>query len=183
MPRKQNKMKKRTRITASQTSLKAQSLRWDFGEVDAMIVQETIARFCKDAAVSGWKKALYFLSRCTLKFTVNFFSTQIQVGSVDPARDFRSLVKQKSIPFGEGKVLLLLLLLFLTFVLAMSVLLYFIRVLLSTCCFLLFWLWWPCCPPQSVSSSFKGLSSCLATGTRSTTWKVSLVFKLLENSQ
>lgn len=50
------------------------------------------------------------------KFTVNFFSTQIQVGSVDPSRDFRSLVKQKSIPFGEGKVLLLLFLIFVCFV-------------------------------------------------------------------
>lgn len=75
--------------------------------MDAIIVLETIIRFCKDAAVSGRKKnALYFSSSRTLKFTVNFFSTLIQVGSVEPARDFCFLVKRKSIPFGEGEVLL-----------------------------------------------------------------------------
>lgn len=78
------------------------------------------------------KKSTLFIEQMHFKiYSHVFFLTLIKVGSVDPARDFRFLVKQKNIPFGEGEVILLL---FLIIFLPVSVLLSFIQVLLNTCC-------------------------------------------------
>lgn len=104
---------------------------------------------CTNAWKKKWQAIVFFKACSIFQFSFCFRcpSPVHQVGSVDPAKDFRTLLRQKKLAFGDGKLRPLHL---------------FVRSAVAVAFFVpsLFVCGDPRCPSQSVSSWLKGSSSC-----------------------